>query len=193
MTNQSEEVLQEGAKGKDIDGSQKIKFGATEDVNLKEIQLPNSGSDPIVQDVGTNSPSIELVQDDDEDDKPLPDEQPDWYTRLDEVSRSEVRNLCEVAGLPPSDPEVLSKLQNSFNIDEDEAAEVVELFFEGKLQGPRQRLKSILKGPDDAPPLQKQLSWSDEMGGDLTQKHEMDSWHYMYSRRNSPTECCNIL
>jgi len=196
MTNQPDEVLQEPAVGQtEAAGAQNIVFGGGAANNkIDDIEVPDVGSDPIVKDRANKTPSIELVEDDNEAPKALPEELPEWYSALDEVSRCEVRHLCEEAG-PLSDPEVLSQLQNRYCIDENEAANIVELFHEGKLQGRRTRLKSILKtrDEDDGPPLRKQLSWSDENGGNLTQKHEMDSWHYMYSHRNSPAQCCLIL
>jgi len=196
MTIQPDEVLQKQGVGKSqVPGAQKIVFDGREtNAAVNEIVVSGAGSDPIVKDGANNSSSIEVV-DDNEALKPLPEELPEWYSSLDEVSRVEVRHLCEEAGLPPSDPEVLSKLQIRFNVNENEAAVIVELFFEGKLQGKRGRLKSILKtrDEDEGPPLRKQQSWSDENGGKLTQTHEMETWHYMDSKRNSPPPCCSIL
>jgi len=158
--------------------------GASGDAPDNDVELDDNASR-----------SIELVCGD-EAPKPRSEDQPDWYMSLDEVSRCDVRHLCEEAGVPPSDPKTLNLLHERFNIHLDEAADVVELYFAGKLQGPMERPKSILKSRsqfDDGPPLQKQLSWSDENGGDLTERREMDSWHYMHSKRNPPNQCCSIL
>jgi len=132
--------------------------------------------------------------------------QPEWFKKLDSVSRGKVRELCEHAGPPPAEAERLDKLRALFNIDLGQALEVNELYHTGRLhQESRKRLKSILKtstssllslsDKGSAPNLTRRLSWIDEAGGGkLEQKHVMKTWHYMdSSRRTSPDQCCNIL
>jgi len=131
--------------------------------------------------------------------------QPEWYTKLDGVSRGKVRELCELAGPPPADKERIDKLRELFNIDLGQALEVNELYHSGRLQvESRVMLKSILKTSTSslrslsenggAPNISRRLSWIDESGGKLEQKHEMKTWHYMDStRRSSPSQCCQIL
>jgi len=134
--------------------------------------------------------------------------QPEWFTILDEISRGKVREYCELAGPPPSDSEYIDKLQSMFNIDHGQAVEVNELYHSGRLQGPSRKMyKSILKTSSCSLPstgngedenagvtITRRLSWRDEKGGNLVQKHEMDSWHYMDSdRRSPPPPCCQIL
>jgi len=188
MTNQSNVVLQKPTGVSTKGTSQNTNTDTTAgDATTDELELLNSGSDSLQASI-----SVELLNDD-ETQKSLPQVLPVWYTNLDQVSRSEVRHLCEEAGVPPFDQKVLSKLQNEFNVHLDDAVEVVKLFYEGKLQETRNRPRSILKSGNGPPPLRKQLSWSDENGGNLTQRHEMDSWHYMDSKRTPPTPCCSIL
>jgi len=188
MTNQSNVVVEKPNAGCAKGTSQNTATDSTiGEATTDELELLNSGSDSF-----QGSISVELLNDDDAQ-KSLPEVQPVWYTNLDQVSRSEARHLCEEAGVPPFDQKVISKLQNKFSVNLDEAVEIVKLFYEGKLQETRKRPRSILKSGDNRPPLRKQLSWSDENGGNLTQKHEMDSWHYMDSKRTPPTQCCSIL
>lgn len=131
--------------------------------------------------------------------------QPEWYTDLDGISRGKVRELCELAGPPPVDANRVAKLRELFKIDLGQAFEVNELYHSGRLQTEsRVMLKSILKTSTSslrsldekggAPNISRRLSWIDESGGNLEQKHEMKTWHYMDSpRRSSPTQCCQIL
>lgn len=128
--------------------------------------------------------------------------QPKWFTNLDEVSKGKVRDLCTQAGPPPADPEYIDKLQAFFNIEHSQALEVNELYHSGRLQkASLVRLKSILKsvssrslnGPEGLPKLSRRISWRDESGGNLVQKHEMKTWHYMDYGRSAANQCCEIL
>jgi len=130
--------------------------------------------------------------------------QPEWYTKLDGVSRGKVRELCEYAGPPPAEADRVDKLRTLFNIDLGQALEINELYHTGRLhQESRVMLKSILKtstsslaslSEKSAPNISRRLSWIDETGGKLEQKHVMKTWHYMdSSKRTSPAQCCNIL
>jgi len=187
MTNQSNVVTQKPGGGCTKGTSQNTNTDTTAgDATTDELELLNSGSDSLQASI-----SVELLSD--ETLKSLSQVLPVWYTNLDQVARCEARHLCGEAGVPPFDQDVLSKLQNKFNVNLEQAEEIVKLFYEGKLQEARNRPKSILKSSDSRPPLRKQLSWSDEQGGNLTERHEMDSWHYMDSKRTPPTPCCSIL
>jgi len=127
--------------------------------------------------------------------------QPEWFTNLDEVSKGKVRDLCAQAGPPPADPEYIDKLQAFFNIEHSQALEVNELYHSGRLQkASLVRLKSILKvssrssnGAEGLPKLSRRISWRDETGGNLVQKHEMKTWHYMDYGRSAANQCCQIL
>jgi len=153
----------------------------------------NSGDSSSSESLGSAAFSVERELDNSKPSNPSAKEQlPEWYRNLDIVSQSEVMRLCEEAGSPPS-AEVLSSLKTQFEISEVKAAEVVRLFHLGKLDRSRERPKSILRSGSELPALRKRLSWSDDHGKSLTQKHEMDQWHYMHSRRNSPSQCCSIL
>jgi len=126
--------------------------------------------------------------------------QPGWFIKLDKVSKGKVRELCQLAGPPPPDQEHIEKLQALFEIDLGQALEVIELFHSDRLQRASQvKLKSILKSSsksresEGAPTITRRLSWRDETGGNLEQKHVLKTWHYMDSRRNSVNQCCQIL
>jgi len=126
--------------------------------------------------------------------------QPEWFANLDEVSRGRVRDLCGQAGPPPVDQEYIGKLRALFDIDLGQALEVNEIYHSGRLQRASQvKLKSILKTSSQQseagsiPTITRRLSWVDEKGGNLVQKHELKTWHYMDSKRSSTTQCCQIL
>lgn len=127
--------------------------------------------------------------------------QPGWFTKLDEVSRGKVRELCRLAGPQPADKARLEKLRELFEIDIGQALEVNELFHSGRLlRASKVKLKSILKPSNSVrseagsvPSITRRLSWRDETGGKLEQKHELKTWHYMDSRINSANPCCQIL
>lgn len=128
--------------------------------------------------------------------------QPGWFANLDEVSRGKVRDLCAQAGTPPGDQERIEKLRALFEIDLGQALEVNELYHSGRLQrASRVKLKSILKNPSSrslseagsVPTITRRLSWIDESGGNLAQRHELKTWHYMDSKRSTATQCCQIL
>jgi len=129
--------------------------------------------------------------------------QPEWFTNLDEVSKGKVRDLCAQAGPPPADPEYIENLKAFFNIEHSQALEVNELYHSGRLQKPSLvRLKSILKQSSTTrsmneagglPKLSRRISWRDESGGSLVQKHEMKTWHYMDYGRSAANQCCQIL
>ena len=121
---------------------------------------------------------------------------------LDEVSRGKVRDLCAQAGPPPADKERIEKLRALFEIDQGQALEVNECYHSGRLQRTsRVKLKSILKNPSSrsiseagsVQTIARRLSWLDESGGNLVQKHELKTWHYMDSKRSTATQCCQIL
>jgi len=129
--------------------------------------------------------------------------QPEWFTDLDEVSKGKVRDLCAKAGPTLGNPEHIEKLQALFNIEYSQALEVNELYHSERLQkASLVRLKSILKSAsspasldeiDGVPKLSRKISWRDEIGEELAQKHEMKTWHYMYYGRSPATQCCQIL
>lgn len=127
--------------------------------------------------------------------------QPEWFTNLDEISKGKVRELCAQAGPPPADPEHIDKLQAFFNIEHSQALEVNELYHRGRLQkASLLRLKSILKsssptlnGAEGLPKISRRISWRDETGGNLVQRHEMKTWHYMDYGRSAANQCCQIL
>lgn len=129
--------------------------------------------------------------------------QPEWFLNLEEVSRGNVREICKQAGPAPPDTDAnLEKLQTLFDIDRSQALEVNELYHSGRLKKAPMRPKSILKGSSSrslmseagsAPTITRRLSWIDESGGKLAEKHVMKTWHYMDSRRNKANQCCQIL
>jgi len=128
--------------------------------------------------------------------------QPEWFTNLDEVSKGKVRDLCAQAGPTLGDPEYIDKLQALFNIEHSQALEVNELYHIGRLQkASLVRLKSILKSAssrsldeiEGVPKISRKISWVDESGGELVQKHEMKTWHYMDYGRSAANQCCQIL
>jgi len=130
--------------------------------------------------------------------------QPEWFINLEEVSRGKVREICKQAGPAPTDTDAnLEKLRALFNIDRSQALEVNELYHSGRLKkAPPMRPKSILKGSSSrsiiseagsTPTITRRLSWIDESGGKLAEKHVMKTWHYMDSRRNKANQCCQIL
>jgi len=128
--------------------------------------------------------------------------QPEWFTNLDEVSKGKVRDLCAKAGPALGDPEHINKLQALFNIEYSQALEVNELYHSERLQkASLVRLKSILKSASPSsldeteglPKLSRKISWRDDIGEELTQKHEMKTWHYMYYGSSPATQCCQIL
>jgi len=186
MTIQSTAVIQKQAAG----GTKTILQNTAKEcvagvATKEELELLNSGSDSTYD---SNS-SAELLNVDGSP-RSSPGVQPKWYKILDKPLRNELRQLCKEVGIPPFNPEAMSKLQNRFDINVDEATKIVGLFNEGKLQ---HRPKSILKSGNSHPSFKKSLSWSDHKGGDLTLKHEMDSWHYMDAKKFSPTQCCLLL
>jgi len=186
MTIQSTAVIQkQAAGGTKVIVQNTAKECITGVATKEELELLNSGSESTFN---SNS-SAELLNEDGSPRSP-PLVLPKWYTSLDEVSRNELRQLCKEAGIQPFNPQALSKLQKRFNINVDGATKIINLFIEGKLQ---HRPKSILKSGNRHPSFKKSLSWSDHKGGDLTLKHEMDSWHYMDAKKFSPTQCCLLL
>jgi len=185
----------------------------------KNVLISNNGSQPVVLvsrpdeqgtagDANKSNSALEAAKtlsSDSSNEETLLYPQPTWYTNLDTVSRGKVRDLCERAGPPPADAERLDKLRTLFNIDLGQALDVNELYHSGRLQqDSRVMLKSILKTSTGslgsmstiggAPNISRRLSWIDESGGKLEQKHVMKTWHYMdSSRRSSPNQCCHIL